>query len=243
MAAGPNALFNYLYNSVVAETKRPDVVSRTQQAIASETLNAHSLDFFYRDIRTADIVFDTPAYIQELDISCLPRLRAINYARKWDPAFNQYQQNPFLNPPQYQNPFLRGYNYNQQRTLGLFKIIDPHDLFDHYGAEKYDVCYQAGATLMFKSSTAVPMVKIGWYERPNLDVAGGFANYDSWIARDWPYTIIYAAAAAILDGTGNNDQAARYTRLPNPRIPGDTGGLVLSHHHALLISNIELEGR
>lgn len=230
-------LFSELVNNVYTETGRSDLVDETASAVIASTLKMHGLEFFFKDITSAKVVFDVPAYIESLDTAALPRYRSLSYLRKWDPTFNAYQQNPLVLPPAQSNSL--GGIVNPNLALAFLKIITPDDIFDGYGAEKVDVCYQLGACLYIKSSTTLSQMMVGWYQWP-LAIAND-AKYFSWIANEYPYAIIYDAASAILQKIGQTDAARKYDMPPDPRT-GFTGGLVWSHINNLKMANITPRG-
>jgi hypothetical protein len=242
----PNALFSDLQARVGVETSRPDLANtRIAQALLAATMALHSLDFFYKDILTADAQFDTPpgatpAYLQTLDTSVLPRFRALAYVRKWDPSYDVTQLNPTLMPPLWNNSL--GIPINPNLALGFLKRITPDDILDNYGTEKFDVYYAAGSTLFMKSSTPLVQAKLGWYAHPRTDVENGFAYYESWLASEFPMAVVYYAAANVFTAIGMNDSANNLTRRPDPKVPGDTGGPLLGQINAILTSNIIAEG-
>lgn len=217
-----------LITAVYTETNRPDLVDETLQKILFSTLKMHNLDFFFKDIQTAEVIFDTAAYLQVLDTSSIPRFRSISYLRKNDPTLSVYQQNPTILPPLF--------SLSQQSVAAetrVLTIIAPDDIFDEFGAEKYDVAYQAGNNICIKSSTSLQYVLAGWYKFPNLDTAVP-ANFDSWIAVEHPYAIVYDAASAILQTIGMNEASRKFD---DPRV-----GLATVAIQQLINSNIVAKG-
>lgn len=232
--------FSELVAAVIVETKRPDMGfistggdGTIPQKIAAATLTLHGMDFFYKDIKTAQIAFDTAAYIQTLDIRGIARYRSCSFFRKNDPTLATYQQNPTILPPLFNN--VGAVNFNQ--SMAFLELITPDDVLDSYGAERIDVFYQAGDTLFIKSSSAVAFALFGWYAWPNADPGtdGSYPNYDSWIAETFPFAIIYHASSSIFAQTGKQDQSRKYD---NPQT-----GLVPEQIRNLLISNVTAQGR
>lgn len=237
-----NALFADLIARVVTETNRPDLANtRIPQALAAATMGIHGIDFFYKDLLTADIIFETapgatPDYIRELDTSQLQRYRALYELRKWDPSYNQYQLNPTILPPLTNN--LLGIPINRQLALKPLEIITPDNILDEFETEKVDVAYQAGSVIMIKSTTALSMAKVIWFARPNVDAGGNYNAYESWVANEYPMAIVYHAASAVFSATGMKEQADSIMRVPNKQVPGDTGGQYHTQIQALLMGNI-----
>lgn len=236
-----------LVDQVINNTNRPDLGftadggdNQIPNAVYASTLLMHTLEYFWRDILSVDIVFDSPAYIQELDIPVLPRFRSIAYFRKWDPTFNSSQQNPTILPPLFNgiSPI------NSMLALASLEIIDLGQgaIFDSYKTERQDVCYAAGSTLAIKSSTPLKQAKMGYYAFPLLDIANNGAKYSSWIAELYPWAIINHAIAAICANTGDLDRARELNRPANAT-RNDIGGLVAQSVFALRMGGIEAVGR
>lgn len=250
-----NIAFNNLValvNAVFTETNRPDLIDETFQAVYSSTLKMHGLEFFSKDIVTGPIVFDTTSYIQALDTTVLPYFRAVSYIRKDYPAiYNGYEQNPTNLPPLYQG--IDGRLYSMSQARALLKEIAVDDIFDEFATEKVDIWYKAGSNIFIRSSTALRYGLIGWYAWPNLDIANNniaqFLTtptlcsplFNSWIAAEYPYAIIYDAASAMLQKQGQQEAARKYDQLPDPRT-NKGAGLVWSHINNLIMANIVSTG-
>lgn len=230
--------YSELVNAVYVETARSDLVDETSNAVLSSTLKMHGLDFFYKDITSFKVVFDSAAYIQQLDIASCPRYRSLKYARKWDPTFNAYQLTPTALPPLQNNSL--GVPINPNLALKFFEIIEPDDILDDFNTEKTDVAYQIGNSLNFKSSTSFSQMMFGYYQWPNVVADDNL--FSSWIANEYPWAIIFDAASACLQKIGMQDAARKYDMPPDPRT-GFTGGLVWSHIQNLRNSNITAVGR
>jgi hypothetical protein len=226
-----------LVDSVYTETARPDLVAETLSAVINATLRMHCIDFWYKDINSAQIVFDAAGYVQVLDTTALPRFRSISYMRKNDPSLATYQQNPSILPPL--TASFAGIPLSILLTMGFLKILTPTDILDDYGAEKLDVAYQVGSSIMLKSSTSLQYVLAGWYAYPNVDTKNNGLNFDSWIAREMPYAIIYAATSQIFQTIGQNDTSRKYDA---PASRDFDGGLVQQQIRMLQISNTVAQG-
>lgn len=235
--------FSNLTGLVALETNRPDLVQQTAAAVIASTQKMHGMDYWWKDRLTATFVFDTPAYIQTIDIQGLPRFRDFGedgLVRKWDASFNAYEQDPTNLPPLQANSL--GVPINPFLALKPLKRIDPDDLLDWYSTEKVDVFYKAGGTVFIKSSTSLVQAQLVYYGRPILDVTHLNSSppcpaYSSWIAAEFPYAIIYDATSSILQKIGMTDAARKYDAAPDPRT-GFTGGLVWNHINNLKLSNI-----
>lgn len=225
-----------LVSMVISETQRPDLAAQTQNAVLAAVLDLHTRDFFYRDIQPAQVVFDTTAYLQQLDTSALPRFRSLAYCRKWTNQLNSSAQNPDVLPPLYA-PYYP-YSIGNSADL-LINIIDPSDLFDTYGYLKTNVGYQVGDTFNIKSNTPLPACQIGWYTFPNIDASNNFAGFSSWIALMYPYAVVYLAVSKVLNGAGLKDVAATYYQ---DRPDGSFTGSAASHIRSMMNSNVQAQG-
>lgn len=247
--------FNDLINMVIVETARPDMglltaggTGEIPQQVAASTLKMHGLEFFEKDILTAQLTFDNAgAFIQEIDVTELPRFKAFDYVRKNDPTLAAFQLNPTILPPL--TDTIGGIPFPTALAMKEIKIIQTDNIFDDYQIEKQDVGYLAGKSFFIRSSTPLTYVLLGWFAWPNLDfgnvgneVGGNPApcpNFDSWIAQEYPFSIVYDAASAILQKVGMTDAARKYDAgdLQNPT------GLVWAHVGALLKNNVSVRGR
>lgn len=190
-----------LIQEVYSLTNRSDRVAETLSAVKSATLKAHQSDYFYKDLFEAVIQFDNSAYVQNLDYrQLISNWRAAKYLRKFD---------------------------NTTGTPGKFlDLILPENVLDDYKIVKEDVFYVAGAYLQINSSTQEQYYSLGCYVNPIITESG----YNSWIALDHPYAIVFDAAATVFKAIGKDDEAAAYRNL------------VLEQLAMLKISNIEAGG-
>lgn len=249
--------FNDLINMVIVETARPDMGLLTAggsgeipQQVAASVLKMHGLDFFFKDILTAQLKFDnTNGYIQTIDTAQLPRFKAFDYVRKNDPSLAASQLDPTVLPPLFDT--LNGQPFPTMLVTKPITILDTDDLFDDYEVEKQDVAYLVGTTFFIKSSTPLNYVLLGWYGWPVLDYGnvGNLAadgvtpnpcpKFSSWIANEYPFAIIYDAASAILQKVGMTDASRKYDagNLLEPQ------GLVWSHVSSLIKNNVSARGR
>jgi hypothetical protein len=189
--------FSDILTEVYDKTKRPDLVDRTKSAIKSSTIALHSSDFYAKDLIESGIQFPTSDYLQQFDCNVVfPRWRKAKYLRTFDISSN---------------------------TPGVFLTrIEPDQLFDSYGRNKTDCYYQAGANLNIKTSSSIQYCLVGYYTHPDISELG----YDSWIAQEYPWAIIYSAAAEICRHIGKKEAAQGF------RADADT------HKFALQTTNI-----
>ena len=178
-----------LTQAVYDITARPDLVSLTSSAIQSATLKAHQSDYYYKDIFEAGVAFSTAEFIQNLDYrALLPTWRALKYLRKYD-------------------------NVNGMPGLEL-EIVVPENVFNDYSVQRSDICYGAGAFIQINSSTEERYYLLGCYVNPNITPAG----YNSWVALDHPFFIIFDASATIFKAIGKDDEAATYRQLMSEQL-------------------------
>lgn len=178
-----------MISEVYSLTGRPDRVSETLSAIKSATLKAHQSDYFYKDLFESGLTFSSAAFVQDLDYrSLLPLWRAAKYFRKYD---------------------------IDSGTPGRFlDLIVPENVMDQFKVQKQDVFYVAGAYLHINSSTQEQNYLFGCYLNPDITEAG----FNSWIALDHPYAIIFDAAATVFKAIGKDEEAAAYRNLVGEQI-------------------------
>lgn len=176
------ATFAELLTDVYTATNRPDLVAQSTLAVKVATLKAHQTDFYPKDIYETGIQWNPVGYTQSLSYRTLvPRWRALKYLRKFD----------YTTPPGESGEF--------------FTVLTPEQVLDDYSINKENVCYLAGEQLEIRSADEDEYMLLGCYIQPNLDEA----NYESWIALDHPYCIVYMAAQKVLNDIGFDEQARR----------------------------------
>ena len=176
--------FTELCAEVYNLTGRPDRVAETESAVKSATLKAHQSDYYYKDIFESGIAFQSSDYLQNLDYrALLPRWRALKYLRK--------------------------YNNSSSKPGKELDIVVPENIFDEYKSQKQDICYVAGAYIQINSSTQEQYYLLGCYLNPDITSA----TFNSWVALDHPYAIIFDAAATVFKAIGKDEEAAAYRTL------------------------------
>lgn len=177
------ATFAELCDDVYTLTKRPDLVSDTKLAVKAATLKAHQLDFFYKDVAEIGVQFQLEDYIQSLEY------------RQLFPNFRAIK-------------YIR-----KSDVLGangdFLRSITPAESLDAYGAAKQDIYYVAGELIQIKSSTLLQYIFFGYYKNPNIVES----SYNSWIALDHPYAIVYEAAATVFKTLGQDEKSTVYKRF------------------------------
>lgn len=194
------SVFTELCDEVYTLTNRPDLIAETKMAVKAATLKAHQSDLFYKDIYEAGISFGSSEFIQTLE---------------YRNVIPKYRQLKYIRKTD-----LAG-------TPGNFiTVITPTTALDKYGSAKEDVCYAAGEVIQIKSSTLLQYILFGCYVNPDITELG----YNSWIALDHPYAIIFEAAATVYKAIGQDDQATTFRNM------------VVEQLAMLKASNIEVEG-
>ena len=189
-----------LQDEVYSVTKRPDLVAETLTAVRQSTLALHQMDYFWKDIYETGISFPTSAYNQELEY------------RPIIPLFRSLK-------------YLRKSDSSGANGV-FFTVIQPESVLDLYQANRTDVCYAAGASIEIKSSTQFQYALLGCYINPNITTAG----WNSWIALDHPYAIVYEAAEKIFKMTGRSEEFAAFKFLRD------------EERQRIVMSNIQLQG-
>jgi hypothetical protein len=173
-----------LIAEVYTITNRPDLVAQTLTAVRSATLKLHQSDYYYKDLREQGVSFLTAEYLQQLEYRTLfPKWRALKYIRKTDSAGTD--------------------------TGRFFEIIPPENVLDDYKLNRSNVAYVAGELIQLRSDTQFQYMIVGRYDNPDITQVG----YDSWIALDHPYAIVFEAASTVFKMIGDTDQFAAYTSL------------------------------
>ena len=173
-----------LIAEVYTITNRPDLVGQTLTAVRSATLKLHQSDYYYKDLRETGVSFVSALYVQSLEYRPLcPKWRALKYVRMTDAAGTD--------------------------TGAFLELVVPENVLDNYKQNRNDICYVAGEVIQIRSSTQVQYIILGRYDNPDITQSG----YDSWIALDHPYAIVFEAASTVFKMIGDTDQFAAYTQL------------------------------
>jgi len=176
--------FASLVADVMTLTNRPDLVNETSLAVRAATLKAHQSDDYIKDLYEYSIVFGLTDYYQSLDYkTVLPLWRKPRYIRKYDADGS---------------------------TPGVFlKYVVPEKILDDYKVDQLDIFYVAGSFVQIRSSTSLQYILVGCYQNPVVTELG----YNSWIADDHPFAIIYEAAATVFKMIGLDDQVPVFRNL------------------------------
>lgn len=175
--------FASLVSDVMTITKRPDLVDETNLAVKAATLKAHQSDDWIKDLNEYSIAFLAADYYQSLDYKALiPLWRKPRWMRKYD----------YTIPPGTPSDF--------------FTYIPPEFVIDEYGANRENIFYVAGANIQIRSSTSFQYMLTAVYLNPDITSVG----YNSWIANDHPFAIIYEAARSLFKQIGFDEQEVAY---------------------------------
>lgn len=180
-----------ILQEVLEITGRPDQEAVTKAAIRATILKAHTRDFYYKDLVETGIKFARPAIIQNFDPKAIfPRFRKIKYIRRW-----LYDEG--------------------SSSLGapgaMLEPIEIRQVLDDFGSQRTDVYYMAGKLLQMRSMSGIQYCLAGAYVYPDVSIN----NTDSWICQEYPYYIIYEAAATVLAKTGKDKEASFQKGLAN----------------------------
>lgn len=189
-----------LQQEVYSITNRPDLVAETLTAVRQSTLALHQSDFYWKDIYETGISFSASAYNQELEFRTIL------------PRFRALK-------------YLRKSD-STGAAGAFFDVVQPESVLDNYGADRTNVCYAAGASIEIKSSTQFQYALLGCYLHPDITVLG----FDSWIANDHPYAIVYEAAEKVFKMIGKTEEFAAFKFLRD------------EERQRLVISNTVLQG-
>lgn len=168
-----------LVNEVIEETKRPDLRTRIAQQVRSSTQAVHLSERWPRDLVIEQIVFTSPAYKVDIQLSDLTRFRKV------DAAY----------------PVIDGVA-NQDIQLVEVDVFSRRDgagnLIDNY-------YYVVGDKLVLGFDYPYAAAELVYLRNP--DCLG--TTYSSWIAEEYPFFIVYHAAATILQRVGARELAAK----------------------------------
>ena len=189
-----------LQQEVYTITNRPTLVAETLLAVRQATLALHQMDYWWKDLQETGISFTTSSYRQELDF------------RSILPLFRSLK-------------YLRKSD-STGAAGAFFDVVQPESVLDSYGADRTNVCYAAGTSIEIKSSTEFQYAILGYYANPNITVAA----YNSWIALDHPYAIVFKAAEIVFKVIGKSEEFAAYKLLRDEEM------------QRLTVSNVQVSG-
>lgn len=153
--------------------------------IQAATNRMHLSDFYARDLAENTVDLGTEGYAFSFATSTFTRYRKLQQLRK--------------------TSALSG-----GTASTIYKHLDPLNLLDTYSREKNDVWYEAGSSIVLRSSSPVEFVIAQWYQYPVITPIG---NYASWIAELVPHAIIFDACSLIFQMVAQQDQARKFDAL------------------------------
>lgn len=182
--------YDELVAEVVTLTGRPDLATtKIPVCIRMATLKAHQSDYYFKDLKEQPLIFGDSLYLQSINYRELfPRYRALKYLRKYEPV--------------------------GQMEGKFFTLIDPLEARDEYDTNVLDAYYVAGDIIQLRSSTPLTNVLFAFYQNPDITAA----SFNSWVALEHPYAIVYEAAAALFKTIGYDEEAAYYQRTVQEQI-------------------------
>ena len=101
-------------------------------------------------------------------------------------------------------PKFRSLAYVRKYQGQLFEVIEPAQLFNGFDNERTNAVYLAGNILQMRSSEPFTYFLLGYYQHPDVTADG----WNSWIAEEFPYSIIYEAATTVVVSIGYQEIAA-----------------------------------
>lgn len=178
--------FASLVADVMTLTKRPDLVNETSIAVKAATLKAHHSDFFYKDLFETGIQFTSAEVLQSMPVyDLVPQFRTMKYIRKCDAS---------TIPP---------------TPLQFLEYMSPENALDSYKCQRFNVYYMAGRVFQIRSIAAEDNFLFGCYLHPLTTEIG----FNSWIANENPFAIIYEAVAIIFKTIGYDEQVSTYRAM------------------------------
>ena len=173
-----------LIDAVYEQTNRPDLITQTTAAVKSATLKMHRSDFYAKDIYESGVDFGTLSYTHSFDyITFIANHRAFKYFKRVEDASDE--QGKFID------------------------IVGVDEILDQYGCNRTDIAYNAGRVLEIRSSVEFRYALIGVYVNPIVTDAG----YSSWVAEQYPYSIVYEAARIIFKSKGQMEESRGMAQL------------------------------
>lgn len=181
-----------LRNDVATLLNRPDLVdTKIAVAVNEAVLSLHQKDYFLKDLYEYTIRFDNSTYYQQLQVTQLiSKYRKLSYVRIWD-------------------------NISQSAGKKL-KIIGIDKVIDSYGVELTDTVYEAGVVINIKTLEPFQFILLGVYEYPDIVEA----SFNSWIAREHPFAIVYKACMIVAKSIGLDEESKGYGNLYNDQLSG-----------------------
>lgn len=169
-----------MVSEVISLTGLPHLEPQIVSNLRAATLNAHSVDFFPKDLVEAIVSNPTPTEYK-ISITNPTRFRSWNYIR-----------------------YCASSSPNDQ---GLYlKEESASNLLTSYNIEKAGIYYNAGTATKLILQSPTPNIAYGYFQYPDTSVN----NFNSWIADEFPYYLIFTAASKMFSMVGRKDMAGYY---------------------------------
>lgn len=171
--------------AVIANTKRPELVVLTDNAIRMATLRAHQVDFFPRD-QSNVILNYTPIVSGQIYVdyttlySIAPLIRTPDFMQSIDPATSLPTEN-------------------------LEYVVDFKNFWNEYNELRSSCFTLLGANLRARSLSNTGKFQLYYYSNPPVDTVG----YNSWIADMYKEELAMWAAAIIWMRSGFQEIAGQ----------------------------------
>lgn len=165
------------------------------------------LDDVYIVTNRPDLVAETKLAVKQATLKCH---HSDYYPKDLIETGIQFNAPATLQSLAYRNllPYWRSFNYLRKYSDGVagtfFQILTTEQTLDRYAINKENICYLAGEMLEIRSNTADSTLLLSAYVNPNITETG----YNSWIALEHPYAIVYEAAAQVFKAIGWDEQAS-----------------------------------
>lgn len=190
------AAYDRVEQYIIDDTGRPEKAvvdssgsSVIQRRVRRAVLAMHRMDFWKKDFNEQIYIFDTGEQaIQIIDLTLLPRIRAVGYIRPWSSTLQDQYQNNITGAP---------------KGPGLTEI-NPERMLDGYGYDRQDTFYRATNNIKLNLKEPTDRVLVGWYQDPVLDPINAS---DSWILSDYPDLISAIVKRRIFRDIGKDDEA------------------------------------
>ena len=175
--------FQNMRDLVVANTKRPELTTLTDNAIRMATLRAHGVDFFPRDRASFVATYTVPSGVQ-LFVDIL----------------NVFTTAPLLRTPD----CLIGQDATTLLPVEILEYIEDYKGFwDNDNQLRTSVFTQMGENLRARFASPTGRVEVHYYKNPDTAVA----TYSSWIANLHPEELAMWAAGIVWARAGFLDQS------------------------------------
>lgn len=181
--------FDELKEEVFLLTNRRSFIAETESAIRAATLKAHKSDFYSKDLHEQGVEFPTVEFRQSLDyISLIPNFRSLKYLRRVETPTDD--------------------------VGAFFEIVAADNVLDSYNCNRTQIAYVAGRVLEIRADVEFQFALLGAYVSPVVRVGA----YDSWVAEQFPFAIIYEVCRIIFRMVGQIEESNAFGQLAAEQI-------------------------